>query len=41
MGFLVKIDEQLSELLAEPLQRHGYDVRTVLGQTWGGYKPRA
>jgi uncharacterized protein (DUF433 family) len=38
MGFLVKIDEQLSELLGGPLQRHGYEVRTVIGQKWGGFK---
>jgi hypothetical protein len=38
MPFAVKLDEPLSELLVPPLQSHGYDVRTVREQGWGGLK---
>ena len=34
----VKIDEDLSASLAENLSAHGYQVKTVLGQGWGGLK---
>lgn len=33
---LVKIDESLSPVLAEPLREAGHDVRTVIDQGWGG-----
>lgn len=38
---LVKLDESLSESLQQVARSYGYDVRTVLGQGWGGMKDDA
>src|SRR5687767_8805279 len=38
MPVSVKLDEALSEALAEPLEQRGYDVATVRSQGWGGLK---
>lgn len=38
MSLAVKLDEDLSPLVAEPLQAAGHDVATVLGQGWSGLK---
>lgn len=32
----VKLDEDLSPLVAEPLRQQGHEVLTVVGQHWGG-----
>lgn len=34
----VKLDEDLSPLVAQPLQRAGFSVATVAGQGWSGLK---
>lgn len=36
MATAVKLDEDLSALVGEPLERAGYEVRTVAGQGWSG-----
>lgn len=36
MGALVKLDEDLSPIVAGPLRDAGYEVRTVVGQGWSG-----
>lgn len=36
MAMPVKLDEDLSPVVAEPLQHRGYEVRTVHGQGWSG-----
>ncbi len=36
MGLLVKVDEDLSPAVCEPLVTRGYDLRTVVGQGWSG-----
>jgi predicted nuclease of predicted toxin-antitoxin system len=38
MGLRVKLDEDLSPLVAEPLVSAGHEVLTVVGQGWGGLK---
>jgi hypothetical protein len=38
MPLLIKIDEDLPVSVAGPLVRQGHQVRTVLGQGWGGLK---
>ncbi|MEE9296042.1 MAG: DUF5615 family PIN-like protein [Phycisphaerae bacterium] len=38
MGIVVKLDEDLSPLVGEPLCEAGHDVRSVAGQGWSGAK---
>lgn len=36
MGMRVKLDEDLSPLVAEPLRAGGYEALSVVEQNWGG-----
>ena len=38
MSLLVKLDEALSDSLADLVRARGYDTRTVRGQSWSGLK---
>lgn len=38
MGVKIKLDEDLSPLVGEPLRTAGYEVVSVVQQNWGGLK---
>jgi predicted nuclease of predicted toxin-antitoxin system len=38
MMFAVKLDEDLPDRLRETVEKHGYAVATVRGQSWNGLK---